>query len=341
MAVTLKDIAKKVGVSPTTVSIVMKPGSDSSRISDATKQKILDTARELGYQANKPLQIQSPVPGIPPSIGFVITDIENPFFTKLASVVEDVASRFGYNIIFCNTRENLKRESEFLEVLWRRKVDGLIIAPVEDNDSNLDDFLKSDIPIVFIDRIVTGTAVSAVLVDNTAGTRKALEYLIGLGHTRIGMIAGRKHVTTSRERLDGYIQTLKEHHVEIDESLVCYGDYTVAGGKHATAHLLDLPHPPSAIFSSGGVMSIGILQEIREKNLKVPEDLSFVGFDDEIWCSFIDPPLTVVAQPVQEVGREAAQLVIQLIQGWAKGEVQKIVLQPELIIRESCIRYKA
>jgi DNA-binding LacI/PurR family transcriptional regulator len=104
--------------------------------------------------------------------------------------------------------------------------------------------------------------------------------------------------------------------------------------------LLGLPHPPSAIFSSGGVMSVGFLQEIRKRNLKIPEDVSFIGFDDEIWCSFIDPPLTVVAQPVRMIGQEAAQLVIQLIQGWMKGEVRRIVLQPELIIRESCRQYK-
>ena len=137
MAVKLKDVARRAGVSPTTVSIVLNQGSES-RISEGTRNKILEAAKELGYKAGRGMP-PSLFP-IPPTIGLVLPDIKNPFFTELSSVIEDVASRYGYNILLCNTQENLKKESEFLEALWRRRVDGLIIAPVDAHDSNVEDF---------------------------------------------------------------------------------------------------------------------------------------------------------------------------------------------------------
>lgn len=338
MAVRLKDIAKRVGVSPTTVSLVLNQGSNS-RISEATRQKILETAKELGYQSNR--AVTGKTLAIPPTIGFVVTDITNPFFTELANVVEDVTSRYGYNIILCNTRKSLRKEMEFLEVLWRRRVDGLIIAPVDDKESksNLQDFLKRDIPVVFVDRCLEKTEASAVLLENVEGAFIAVDYLIRLGHKRIGIINGRQNVMTGRERLQGYIKALEEHRIEIDESLISDGHYTIEGGRQATEKLLGLSHPPSAIFSTGGVMSVGAFLEFRKHKVRIPKDLSFIGFDDDKWTQFVDPPLTVVSQPVTDIGTEAAQLVIQLIQGWSKGEARKIVLKPELIIRGSCAKY--
>jgi LacI family transcriptional regulator len=336
MAVTLKDVAKRAGVSPTTVSLVLNQGSNS-RISETTRQKILEAIKELGYQPTKPTQ--SIPQSIPPTLGLVITDITNPFFTAMASVIEDVASRYGYNIILCNTRRNLKKEMEFLEVLWRRKVDGLIIAPVDDKKSSLQDFLKHNIPVVFVDRSLKETEASAVLLDNVEGAFTAVDYLIRLGHRRIGLINGRRNTMTGQERLQGYLKALKEHGLAIGEGLISEGRYSVEGGRQATEELLNLPHPPTAIFSSGGVMTVGALLEIKERNVKIPEDLSIISFDDEKWCLLIDPPLTVVAQPVHEIATEAAQLVIQLIQGWGADAAQKIILKPELIIRGSCKEY--
>lgn len=339
MAVTLKDIAEKVGVSPTTVSLVLNQ-KDDNRISDATKHKIMEAVKELGYQPSK--VTPNIVQNVPPTIGFVITDIENPFFTKLASVVEDIASRYGYNIILCNTRRDLNREREFLEVLWRRRVDGLIIAPVDDEESDLQAFFSHDIPVVFVDRCPQKTQFNAVLLNNIEGAYMAIDYLINLGHKRIGIIVGRRNTTTGRDRLRGYIKALKDHGLEMNDWLMKDGHYSIEGGKQATEELLRLAPPPSAIFSSGGVMTIGVLLALKENNVNIPEDVSLISFDDEQWYLFIDPPLTAVSQPVNELGTEAAHLVIQSIQGWGTtGEPQKIVLQPELIIRESCREYHA
>jgi LacI family transcriptional regulator len=334
MAVTLKDIAEKTGVSPTTVSLVLNQ-KDDSRISESTRKKILEAVKELGYQSKGMTQIATPFP-IPPTIGLVISDIRNPFFTELASVIEDVASRFGYNIILCNTRENLRKEHEFLEVLWKRKIDGLIITPVDHKESELQNFLTYKVPVVVVDRYLQDIETSVVLVDNIEGGYLAVEYLIRLGHKRIGIIKGRQNVTTGQERLKGYLKALEASGLEIDESLMRDSLYTVEGGRQATRELLSLSPPPSAIFSSGGVPTVGALLELKQQGVKIPRDLSFIGFDDDRWMQLIDPPLTVVAQPVQEIGTEAAQLVIQMIQGWGTGEPQRIVLKPELIIRESC-----
>lgn len=333
MAVTLKDIAKRVGVSTTTVSLVLNQ-RDDSRIGEETRQKILETSKELGYQTERIPQV-STFP-IHPTIGLVIADIKNPFFTNLASTIEDVASRYGYNIILCNTHEHLEKENEFLEVLWRRKVHGLILAAVDDKQSNPRNFLKHHIPLVLVDRYLRGTETNAVLVDNVDGAYRAIEYLVGLGHQRIGIITGREHVTTNQDRLQGYLNALEAHGLPADQSLIHSSHYTVEGGQQATAELLELPSPPTAIFSCGGTPTVGVLMEFKRRGIRIPDDMSLLGFDDDRWATLIEPPMTVIAQPVEEIGREAAQLIIQMIQGWNKREIRKIVLKTELIIRESC-----
>ncbi|MCP4377542.1 MAG: LacI family transcriptional regulator [bacterium] len=278
---------------------------------------------------------------VPPTIGLVFTDVTNPFFTELAGIIEDVASRYGYNIILCNTQRNLKKETEYFNVLGRRRVDGLIVAPVDDRQSNVDDFAARNIPVVFIDRQVrTEEKSNAVLVDNMKGAFLATEQLLSLGHRRIGIINGRRNVSTGQDRLAGYSEALKTCNIPLDEELIADGFFTVEGGQEATRTLLQLPEPPSAIFSCGGVMTVGALIEIKQQGLKLPEDLSFISFDDEKWCMLIDPPLTVIAQPVSAIGAEAAQMVIQLIQGWGADESQQIVLEPQLIVRESCAPYQ-
>ncbi len=333
MAVTLKDIAKRVGVSATTVSLVLNQ-RDDGRIGDDTRQKIQETAKELGYQSER--TPQAPTFPIHPTIGLVIADIKNPFFTNLASTIEDVASRYGYNIILCNTHENLEKENEFLEVLWRRKVHGLILAAVDDKQSNPRNFSKHHIPMVLVDRYLRGTEANAVLVDNVDGAYRAIEYFISLGHVRVGIITGREHVTTNQDRLQGYLNALNAHGLPVDQSLIHSSHYTVEGGQRATAELLELPSPPTAIFSCGGTPTVGVLTEFKRRGVRVPNDMSLIGFDDDQWATLIDPPMTVVAQPVEEIGREAAQLIIQMIQGWNKREIRKIMLKTELIIRGSC-----
>lgn len=337
MAVTLKDIAKKTGVSLTTVSLVLNQDSDS-RISESTRNKVLEVAKELGYKSSR--AIQTPLFPIHPTIGLVITDIRNPFFTELSSAIEDVASRYGYNIILCNTHENLKKESEFLEVLSRRPVDGLIIAPVDAQDSDLEDFLKRDIPVVLVDRYLPGVETNTVLIDNVEGGFIATDYLIRLGHTRIGILQINANTTTGLDRVTGYLNAFQAHGLPVDERLIVKSSYTVDDGREAVRELLSLIPPPTAIFASGGTSAVGAMLEFREQKIRLPHDISFVRFDDEYWAQFTDPPLTVVAQPIQQIGTEAAQLLIQLIQGWGVGEPHNIVLKPELIIRESCRELK-
>ncbi len=339
MAVMIKDIAKRAGVSPTTVSLVLNQRS-GSRISEQTRKKVLQVAEELGYQpTGKELQVtQGVISNIPLSIGLVISNITNPFFTELASVIEDVASHYGYNIILCTTQKSLEKESELLEILLRRKVNGLIIAPVHSRESNLQNFLKQGIPVVFVDRCVEQVEASAVLIDNVKGAYMAVDYLLRLGHKRIGIIAG-SNIASGKDRLCGYIKALKKHHVPVEESLIRDTHFTIEDGRAATKELLSLSPPPSAIFSSGGVSTAGVLLEIKEQQVRIPDNVSVISFDDHIWAQLLDPPLTVVAQPIADIGREATQLVIQLIQGWRKMKPRKVVLEPTLIIRKSCVKY--
>jgi LacI family transcriptional regulator len=344
MAIMIKDIAKKARLSPTTVSLVLNQKSNS-RISEKTRKKVLQIAKELGYQpldkgAQKTRGTQGIISNIPLSIGLVISNITNPFFTELAHVIEDVASHYGYNIILCNTQKSLEKETELLDILARRKVNGLIIAPAHSkkSESNLQKFLKQEIPVVFVDRYVEQIEASAVLIDNVKGAYMAVEHLLCLGHKRIGIIAG-SNVASGKDRLHGYVKALKEHHVPVEESLIRDVHFTIEDGRAATKELLSLSPPPSAIFSSGGLLTPGVLLELREQRVRIPNDLSLVSFDDHIWAQLMVPPLTVVAQPIADIGREATQLVIQSIQGWSKKRPQKIVLEPEFIIRKSCAKY--
>ncbi len=339
MAVMLKDIAEKAHVSPTTVSLVLNPQS-KHRISDKTKQRVLEVAKDLGYRPeekkSQPPQ-KAMISDIPLSIGLVISNITNPFFTELARVIEDVASYYGYSIILCNTQKSLEKESEFLEILGRRKVNGVIMAPAHSRESNLENFLKQNIPLVFVDRCAEQTEASAVLIDNVKGAYMAVDHLLRLGHARIGIIAGL--TSTGEDRLQGYLNALNDHRIAIDESLIQVNDFSIESGRQATNALLGLSHPPTALFSSAGLVTAGVLLELKEQQIKIPDDLSFVSFDDHIWVQLMDPPLTVVAQPIAEIGKEATQLMVQLIQGWRKMKPQKIVLEPQLIIRKSCAQY--
>ena len=340
MAVMLKDIAEKAGVSPTTVSLVLNPHS-KHRISQKTQQKVFQVAEELGYHpedktAPKPQKSETVVSDLPFAIGLVVSNITNPFFTELASVVEDIASHYGYNIILCNTKNSTEKEAEILEILSRRKVNGLILAPVDSEGSNLQKILKGNIPVVFVDRSVEKVEASAVVLDNARGAYMATRHLLQLGHTKIGIVTGPQNIPVGKERLQGYIRALQEGNIPIDKSLIQDGEFAIEGGKAAMKTLLNLPSPPSAVFSCAGYMTAGILQEIRTRRLNIPKDLSLITFDDHIWMQLLEPPLTVIAQPIAEIGKEATQLIVQLIQGWRKKKPQKIILEPTLILRESC-----
>lgn len=330
MAVTMKDVAKQAGVSTTTVSHVI----NSTRfVSPKVREHVMAVMSELSYQPNaiaKSLRQKSTN-----TIGLVISDISNPFFTSLIRGVEDAVTKKGYNLILCSTDENPVKEKTAMEVLMQKQVDGMIMAPTGGNIEYLSDLVARKYPLVFVDRFLDGVHAPVAQVDNQDGAYRAVTHLIGLGHRRIGLITGLPALSSTRERLAGYNRALADHGLPPCPELIFQANSQVDGGMAGARYFFGLSEPPTAIFAANNLMTIGVMKALHAAGLTCPQDMAVVGFDDFDWASAFRPLLTTVAQPVYEVGKAAADLVLARLQKKARL-ASAVVLKGTLIIRESC-----
>ena len=333
--ITIKDVAKKAGVSVATVSRAMQ---DKGIISPSTKMRVLDVAKELNYRVDmgaRSLKIKQTK-----SIGLCICNICNPFYPPLVRGVENTINKFGYSLVICNTEENPKTEEAYLNVMLEQRVDGLIITPTWDICSSLKEFEARNIPIVVVDRSANDILSDTVCVDNVHGAYTAVEHLLKLGHKRIGLIGGPKMISTTQERVQGYLEALRKYGLKKDTSLMVDGGSSIEGGIKAMENLLELSSPPTAVFGYNNVVTLGALLTLKKRNKKIPKDIAVVGFDEVEWAEVIDPPLTVISQPVYAIGATAGQLIMQRLLNEGPKSKQKIVLKTELVVRKSC-GYKA
>lgn len=330
MKVTIKEVAEKAGVSPATVSRAV---GHYGYVSEKTRRKILAAIRELGYKPNA--IARSMVTKSTHTIGLVITDITNPFFAQLARGVEEVTWQNGYTLILANTDENLEREQAMVRTLQEKRVDGLIVVPASSNPApHLKDLLLEGTPLVLVDRSVKDCAVDVVMVDNESGAYQAVSHLISQGYRRIAMIVDNLDITTNTERMAGYQRALKDGGIETDESLVRSCQYTQQSAYTLVAEMLKSPHPPTALFTANNFMTIGAIHAIQEARLSIPADIGLVGFDDVNWTELNNPRLTMVAQPVQDIGKVAAQRLVARMKGDSSSP-QEIRLKTHFIIRQS------
>jgi LacI family transcriptional regulator len=270
------------------------------------------------------------------TVGVVVSDITNPFFTNIVRAIEDEVLKQGYNIILCDTDEKPEREQVYLRLLMGRRVDGLIVAPSSGNADLLQLAIESGYPTVLLDRSIPGLDADVVLSDNEGGAFDAVSYLVGIGHRRIGIIAGRLEVSTGADRMAGYVRAIKAHGIPVDESLIEVAQFKREIAYEKTREMLARPEPPTALFVCNNAMTAGAMAAVKAAGKKVPKDISVVGFDDSEWAALMDPPLTVVAQPIVELGTRAAQLLMRRISGGRVKTPRAIVLKPELIVRGSC-----
>lgn len=326
---TINDVAEEADVSVATVSHVL---NGTRYVSGELTRRVEEAMEKLGYRPNA--VARSLKTNKTQTIGLIASDLSNPFFSSLLRGVEDRALKENYSLIVCNTDETLDKEKLYIDVLSGRKIDGLLIAPTGKSDENLKSLQKRDIPLVFIDRKAKGMEVDAVLSDNVSGAAAATRHLLGLGHRRIGIILGLKSVSTSRERLEGYRRVLEEEGIEYDSDLVKQGYSQVTGGAQAAGELLSLNNPPTAIFSTNNLMTIGAMQGLTSNNLSCPEDISLVGFDDFEWSSTFKPRLTTVAQAPYDIGANAAEILFKKIEGIIT-EVKEIRMPTKLKVRDS------
>jgi LacI family transcriptional regulator len=328
---TIKDVAAHAGVSVATVSAVL---NENKYVSPALAQRVRASIAVLKYERNN--LARSLKKRVSHTIGLIVSDITNPFFTSVMRGVEDAANACGYSLILGNTDEDLKKEMSYIQLLESKRADGLIIAVTAGNHEYLYSWSAQHLPLVSIDRYPFELRIDAVLVNNVEAAEQVVEHLIKLGHQRIGVVTGLPGISTTIERLAGYRQALEAHGISFDPTLIAEGNSRVDGGESGAYQLLiQGATRPTALFVMNGLMAIGALQAIDKLGLRCPQDVALVSFDDFEWASVLHPRLTTVRQPTYEIGQKAALLLLERLQ---KRDTmpQEVRLQSELIIRESC-----
>lgn len=327
-SVTITDVARRAGVSPATVSRHLR----GQRVLQAAA--VADAVKELSYVPNP--AARSLKSGSTFAVGVVVPDILNPFFAAVVKGIESATRGSRYSVFLCNTDESAEREEVVLSGLIGR-VDGLILAPATETADNATDLRRYGLPIVFLDREVKHAAgFDSVLIDNEGGARQAAEYLIGLGHRRIAAISGPLDTTPGRGRYEGFMQAMAEADVALPPEYVETGDFREESARQAAFRLLALPEPPTAIFAANNLMSIGVLRALHDMDIRVPDEVSFIGFDDLELGELLSPPLTVIARSMVEQGVLAMRLLQNRIEHRSEEPSKRIVLDTHLVVRGSC-----
>jgi LacI family transcriptional regulator len=322
------DLARQLKVSTATVSRAL---SRPEVVAPETRKRVLEFVARSGYHMNgiaRSLRTQSTR-----TIGVIVSDIRNPFSSAIVKSVEDVARTNGYTVLICNADEDGRNEEVALELFIERQVSGVIHCSAGANLDLLRVLLKKVIPLVDLDRQSGLENVDTVILDNQLGAALATRHLIELGHRRIAMISGPRHLSNARRRLDAFRKTLRTFHIVVPNEYIEFGDFREQSGRIAAERLLSLQTPPGAILVANNEMMAGALFAIRRRRVKVPRDLSLVGFDDARWAQYSDPPLTVVSQPTEAMGQKAAELLLGRLRG--ERDAKTVIFKPELIIRSS------
>ncbi len=336
-AVTIKDIAKELNLSTSTVSRALR---DSYEISAETKKLVIEYAEKINYRPN-PIAL-SLKERRTRSLGILVCEIANSFFSQVIDGIESVAYSRGYNVTFLQSHESFEKENINLEYLASRSIDGLLISvSTETKDfSHLVKLAKRGLPIVFFDRIVDEIDTHKVIVNNYKGVYNAINHMAGKGYKRIAYIANSEFLTLTKDRLNGYKKVLSEHNIEVDESLIKYCSH---GGmindevEKALNELFSLKNKPDAVFASSDKLTTGCLHYFKKHNIKVPKDVALAGFSNNENSDLFNPALTVIKQPAFEMGEIATNYLLEIIESKRPiKDYETRILDTEFIIRESC-----
>jgi len=327
--ITLKMVAERAGVSVNTASRAINNKPD---INEETKKRILQIAQELGYVRNDTaVALRTKRTG---TLGVVIADNRNPFYAEVLNGIEEAAREKNYHIILANTQRDYQKEEEVINLLLAKRVDGLLITPVQDRDDDIKNLIDANIPFVVVGRDFENIEVDAVYNDEVKGGFLATEYLIKKGHKKIALVDGFLYKSPARGRLEGYKKALKKYGIPLDDDLLSVGDIDVKDGYERTKQLFEKELDFTAIFAYNDMMAFGAMQVIKEKGLKIPEDIGLVGYDDIPFGSLISPPLTTIRLKKQDLGVESVKMLLSRINGKRKM-TKKVMLGVELQVRES------
>jgi LacI family transcriptional regulator len=328
----LSDVAREAQVSTATVSHVI---NDSAYVSPKLRRRVLAAVMSLNYHPNalaRGLRTKQTR-----TVGMIIPDITNPFFPEVVRGAEDILRSEGYSLIVGNSDNHTETEAAYYKTFREKRVDGLLLI-IAANDRRPDYLRQHDpraVPIVFIDRYCRGLPGDSVLADNVKGSAEAVAHLVESGHRRIGIITGPHELVNARMRLEGYERALEQHGIEIDRELIREGRFDIESGYEQAKGLLSLQDPPTAVFVSNGLMTMGCLQAVYESGIRYPDELAIVGFDDLKWFSHTRPQISAVAQPAYDLGATAGDLLLKRISGKLTGPPRRQILGTHLEIRDS------
>ena len=305
-AIRIKDVARRAGLSSATVSRVL---AGKPHISDSARQRVLAAVSELEYQPSRvarTLRVQTSR-----IIGLIVSDVENPFFTSLARAVEDAAYENGYALFLCNSDENSDKERLYVDLMYAERVAGVVLVPTCDVDNPCRKLIDAGIPVVAVDRRIADLALDTVVIDNAAAACEVVSRLIQDGHRRIGCLVGPPATSTGRERRDGYAQAMAEHGLPVEADLIRTGLPKEDAGYRLAQELLDLPQPPTALFTGNNLLTLGALRAFDERGLHVPRDIALGAFDDVPQAFHAGLALIVARQPARDIGWTAAELLLK------------------------------
>jgi len=329
----MKDVAEYAGLSVATVSKYI----NGITIRDENKKRIDEAIQVLGFRVNeiaRGLKTKKTA-----TVGVLIPSLENIFTTSIVSTVESILLQHGYSTIICDYQQNAALENQKFDFLMNKSVDGMILVPQGIDESKVMEALGRDVPVILIDRSIKGIDSDVVLADNLNAAYNAVELLITKGHRRIGIICGPQNIYTAQERLKGYIRIHEDYELEIDQTLIKYGDYEIQSGITLMNEFLDQQNAPTAVFVTNYEMTLGAVMALNSRNIAIPKDLSLIGFDNIQLANIVKPRLAIVIQPMQQIGKTAANLLIKRMKGDRTGFPAMIRLKTEIYEGESIAQY--
>jgi LacI family transcriptional regulator len=329
---TIREIAKELGVSLSTVSAVI---NKRQYVSVAMRDRVEKALQDANYQPNqlaRGLRLQESR-----TVGLIVPDLANPFYSRLMRGAEDYLTRFGYRLIVADSREDWKREQDYLVSFASKITDAIILTTCAATDQQVAMIpaIVREVPLVFVDRCPLRTKGICLSVDNVQAAYDATQHLLDLGHRQIAIVTGPLTLLNAAERFKGYKRALRAHGIPMDRRVVRAGNNTEDSGYRRGLELLQKLDRPTAILVCNNLMTIGVLAAIRKLGIACPRDVSLLGFDDFNWCSLLTPPLTMVRQPESDLGSAAAKMVLDRLHAPDQDESDKVVLPTQLIVRES------
>jgi len=326
-----REIAKLAGVSTATVSRVV---NDDQSVSDKTKKKVKKVIEQYAYVQN--VNARNLRTSRSKAIGFLISNFNNPFFIDVYCGFEPICKKHGYNIIIGNTNEDVEQEREALELFLRYRVDGIVASFVGPSDSTLNKIRSINTDVLQMDRQLKNFHSDSIVIDNITGAVQQVEFLAKLGHKKIAVIRGTNFDSNGENRMKGFLMGMRKTGLPVRQEYIVSGEFLGDVAYSAMIELMHLPDPPTGVVAHNNLMCIGAYKALKDMNIRIPEDVSVIGFDDFEFSQHLQPPITLIDRPVKEMGEMAGKMIIDRIEKKYEGAPREVVFPVKMKIGSSC-----